>query len=61
MQAVLYNRGTKAPELQYDPEKVDVAVSLQFGKSHIIMLYLFLRRVIVSTTFWDVIWDTFLC
>ncbi|CDS40179.1 Vacuolar protein sorting associated protein 13A [Echinococcus multilocularis] len=46
MQTVLYNRGTKALDDQYDPEKVDVAVSLQFGKAHVIMLYWFLRRVV---------------
>ncbi|VDO04823.1 unnamed protein product [Rodentolepis nana] len=46
MQAVLYNRRTKEPELQYDPDKVDLAVSLQFGKVHVILLYLFLRQVV---------------
>nr|CDS30225.2 Vacuolar protein sorting associated protein 13A [Hymenolepis microstoma] len=46
MQTVLYNRSTTDPELQYDPDKVDVAVSLQFGKAHVIMLYLFLRKVV---------------
>ena len=49
MQTVIYNRGTKTPELRYNPEKVDVAVSLQFGKAHVIMLYWFLRRVFVSS------------
>ncbi len=48
MQAVVYNRGTSAPENKYDPEKVDFVFSLQLGKAHIIMLYWFLRRVLVS-------------
>ncbi|KAM3179598.1 hypothetical protein ACTXT7_000333 [Hymenolepis weldensis] len=46
IQAVYYFRGTKEPELQYDPDKVDVAVSLQVGKAHIVMLYLFIQRVV---------------
>ncbi|KAL5966357.1 Vacuolar protein sorting-associated protein 13C [Taenia solium] len=34
MQTVLYHRGTKGLDDQYDPEKMDVAVNLQFGKAH---------------------------
>lgn len=55
MQTVLYHRGTKALDDQYDPEKMDVAVNLQFGKAHVIMLYWFLRRVVVSTLFFPFI------
>ncbi|KAL5112179.1 Vacuolar protein sorting-associated protein 13C [Taenia crassiceps] len=47
MQTVLYHRGTKALDDQYDPEKMDVAVNLQFGKAHVIMLYWFVRRVVI--------------
>lgn len=54
MQAVIYNRGpSSTPEYLYDPQKVDFALSLQLGKTHVILLYWFLRRVLVGFGYLD--------
>ncbi|KAL7061911.1 hypothetical protein AAHC03_01780 [Spirometra sp. Aus1] len=45
MQLVIYSRGTNYPEHANNPNKFDMAVSLQLGKAHMVVLYRFVQRV----------------
>ncbi|VDL92208.1 unnamed protein product [Schistocephalus solidus] len=46
MQLVIYSRGTNYPEHANNPNKFDMAISLQLGKAHMVVLYRFVQRVL---------------
>ncbi|CAH8495118.1 unnamed protein product [Heterobilharzia americana] len=46
LQFTHFQEGTKSSENATDPDKVDMAISLQIGKLHLIFLYHFITRVL---------------
>ncbi|TPP62890.1 Vacuolar protein sorting-associated protein 13C [Fasciola gigantica] len=46
LQLTHFIQGTELPDNQYNPDKVDMAVSLQLGKVHLIFLYHFAMRIV---------------